>query len=214
MERVEIKGDIMDIFNALLPCNVCGSKPVRYLHGFKCSSCGFDKAGSYNGGDEYNVALWNSYHSDMTVSDASKFPRIKIGDEEWYWGVLNITLYSLGSKEEYEKRFILFKTSKPTDEWFIDKKTGYTCVIDIPRYFSDLEIMDINGIRYDCSIWLNKPKSSIKAYAYACCTSGGFSNTGHPVIYINTLSWKYNNLAKKLITTFNKDFDFYNKRYF
>jgi len=175
----------------LLPCKLCGGVPVKYHSGFKCSGCGFE-AGVI-GGLEFAIVNWNSYNSNINeYGSRETYPAIKIDGEDWNWGCLETSLLSLGSSKEYEKDLILFKTSKPLCDWFIDKKTGWTCIIDTPRFLPDLEIMDIRGNRYDCSPWLNMPKSSSKAYAYIQLRSSLFSNSNYPQVCIETLSPKLN----------------------
>lgn len=190
----------IDYLKFCVPCIKCGAKPVLSNIGFKCPTC--DNKHEVWGGIEFAIKNWNGYNSNILEDGKlDSFPKLVIDNEEWYWGSLDVRVLWLGRTEEYTKNFILFKTSKDSTEWFIDKKTGWTCIIDKPRHLPDLEIMDMSGIRYVVE-WLNMPKSSSKAYAYICKHGNGFSNTSFPNVTLSTLSCKYNLLAGEMLKMF------------
>lgn len=162
------------------------------------------------GGLEFQVKNWNEYNS-KDIAGVNIFPVIRVGDLDWNWGRLDISLYYMGYTINYEKEIILFRTSKEREWWFKNKKNGYTCIIDDERYPPDLEIMDIWGNVYQVP-WLNMPKSSKKAYAFLTMCGVLFSSYSYPVVGLCTDSFKYNSLASDLIEKLTPGFDFYKHR--
>lgn len=192
----------------IVPCYKCGVMPERLWNGFMCPVCGEDNKRCCIGGElEFEIKNWNEYNSKDRDGNII-FPVIKIDNQYWYWGSLQISLYYMGYTINYEKSIILFKTSKEREWWFKNKKNGYTCIIDNERYLPDLEIMDIWGKVYEVP-WLNMPKSSKKAYAYLTMYGALFSDYSYPVVSLCTDSFKYNNLASDLIEKLTPRFDFY-----
>lgn len=200
----------MNIIDCLLPCKICGAIPLSKTksEGYECPNCKeLNSYGCWGGGLDFRVKGWNTLQNKD-----NKVPSIlNINGEDWYWGELVIELYHMGFSESFEKTFILFKTSRPYDDWYINTKTGWTNIIDNGRHCQDLTLMDIKGEIYEIP-WLNMPKSSKKAYAYLDCCQCMRSKNNYPRINIHTISHKYVWLAKEMILKIEPGYDFYNHR--